>query len=34
VPYDINYTQIAVYAQIDSMEKANEGLEMFANIGD
>jgi hypothetical protein len=34
VPYDINYTQIAVYAQIDSMEKASEGLEMYMNIGD
>lgn len=30
----INYTQIAVYAQIDSFDKATEGLEMLASIGD
>jgi hypothetical protein len=34
IPYDLNFTQIAFYAQINSMEKAQEGLEMFANIGD
>lgn len=33
VPFDLKYTQIAIYAQIDSIEKANEGLEMYANVG-
>lgn len=34
IPYDLNFTQVAFYAQIDSMEKAKEGLEMYANIGE
>jgi hypothetical protein len=34
VPLNLNYTQLVLYAQIESFEKASEGLEMYANIGD
>lgn len=33
VPPALNFTQIALYAQIESVEKASEGLEMYANVG-
>lgn len=33
VPLGLNFTQIALYAEIESIEKASEGLEMYANVG-
>ena len=34
VPENITYTQMALYAKVRNFNKAKEGLEMVANIGD
>jgi len=34
VPSDLNFTQIAIYAQITDFLNATKGLEFYANVGD